>query len=109
MHIQKNVFLFLQGESEKIIPSYTFICNCIFTGQLFCFFSCMDTAAVQNMKISDLKITFHVIEHNSLKIHMRRSIFLVTWNAETFMLWVSMHVKRKVWERQKAAVVLFDF
>lgn len=30
-------------------------------------------------------------------------------NAEVFMLWVSMHIKRKVWERQKAAVVPLDF
>lgn len=30
-------------------------------------------------------------------------------NAEVFMLWVSMHVKRKIWERQKAAVVPLDF
>lgn len=29
--------------------------------------------------------------------------------AEVFILWVSTHVKRKVWERQKAAVVPLDF
>lgn len=58
--MQKNVFLFLQGGSDKRIPSWAFVCNGIVIGQLFCFFLCMHTTTFQNMIISDLKITFHL-------------------------------------------------
>lgn len=67
----------------------------------------MHTAAVQNMKILDLKIKFHLCYSAQQSENSHEKKYLVMWNADPFML--RMHVRRKVWERQKAVVGLFDF